>query len=98
MADTQLAYVICYDIPDDRRRTKLAKTLAGFGRRAQYSVFEAMLSGFIFDRLRGKMAKLIRPDDDRVTVYPLCASCAARRLDLGKCSGDWPGTELVFVV
>ena len=34
-------YVICYDIPDNRRRNQLAKELKGFGTRVQYSVFEA---------------------------------------------------------
>ena len=33
--------VVSYDVPDDRRRTRLADRLLDFGVRVQYSVFEA---------------------------------------------------------
>jgi CRISPR-associated endonuclease Cas2 len=36
--------LVSYDIPDDRRRTKLAHTLKDFGQRVQYSVFECLLT------------------------------------------------------
>ncbi|HJT59212.1 MAG TPA: CRISPR-associated endonuclease Cas2, partial [Ktedonobacteraceae bacterium] len=36
-------YVIAYDIPDDRRRTRIHKTLLGFGKWTQYSLFECFL-------------------------------------------------------
>ncbi|NEP62230.1 MAG: CRISPR-associated endonuclease Cas2 [Symploca sp. SIO2G7] len=36
--------LVVYDIPDNKRRTKLAKFLEGYGRRVQYSVFECFLS------------------------------------------------------
>ena len=32
-------YVISYDIPDDKRRKKIADLLEGYGQRVQYSVF-----------------------------------------------------------
>ena len=35
--------VVSYDIPDDRRRLRLANTLKDFGIRVQYSVFECRL-------------------------------------------------------
>lgn len=37
-------YVLAYDVPDDRRRTRLAKVLSQYGDRVQYSVFVADLS------------------------------------------------------
>lgn len=37
-------YVLAYDVPDDRRRARLAKVLSQFGDRVQYSVFVADLS------------------------------------------------------
>ena len=37
-------YVIAYDIPEDRRRTKVHKILSGFGTWTQYSLFECFLS------------------------------------------------------
>ena len=35
--------VVSYDVPDDRRRTRLAHILKDFGERVQYSVFECRL-------------------------------------------------------
>ena len=35
--------LVVYDIPDDKRRTKLATFLEGYGRRVQYSVFECFM-------------------------------------------------------
>ena len=32
-------YVIAYDIPSDKRRTKVHKLLCGFGQWTQYSLF-----------------------------------------------------------
>lgn len=37
-------YVIAYDIPDDKRRTKVHKLLSGFGKWTQYSLFECFLT------------------------------------------------------
>ena len=36
--------LIVYDIPDNKRRTKLSKFLEGYGRRVQKSVFECFIS------------------------------------------------------
>lgn len=36
--------VVVYDIPDNKRRKKLADFLEGYGRRVQYSVFECFIS------------------------------------------------------
>ena len=46
-----MLYVISYDIPDNRRRSQLAKVLKGFGSRVQYSVFEAHLNGKQYEEL-----------------------------------------------
>ena len=32
-------YLIAYDVPDDRRRSRVARVLQEFGDRVQYSVF-----------------------------------------------------------
>ncbi|MBV9707207.1 MAG: CRISPR-associated endonuclease Cas2, partial [Chloroflexi bacterium] len=37
-------YVIAYDIPDDKRRTKIHKLLLGFGVWTQFSLFECFLT------------------------------------------------------
>jgi CRISPR-associated protein Cas2 len=70
-----MLYIISYDIPSDRRRTRLAKLLEGYGSRVQYSVFECDLTTAQFQRLRGRIGKLVDPQADRVRIYRLCAAC-----------------------
>lgn len=55
--------VVSYDIPEDRRRTKVMKTLKNFGAHVQYSVFECQLEDNELHSLRRKLAKLVRPED-----------------------------------
>ena len=71
-------YVISYDIPDDRRRNQLAKTLKGFGTRVQYSVFEAHLGGRQYAKLKHAVSRIIDPSEDSVRYYRLCGACADR--------------------
>ena len=71
-------YVISYDIPDDRRRAQLAKTLKGFGARVQYSVFEAHLTGTQFDQMKRAVANIIDSDEDSIRYYALCSACVGR--------------------
>jgi CRISPR-associated protein Cas2 len=68
-------YIISYDIPDDQRRTRVAKTLLDFGDRVQYSVFEAKLDKKLLDKLIQKLIEIIEESEDSIRVYPLCATC-----------------------
>lgn len=61
--------VVSYDITDDKRRTKIMKTLKNFGRHVQFSVFECELDKAAYDRLRGKLDKLVVPKEDNVRFY-----------------------------
>ena len=73
-----MLYVISYDIPDNRRRNQLAKTLEGFGRRVQYSVFEAHLSRAQYAEMKRAVSGVIDTDEDSVRYYRLCGACAER--------------------
>ena len=44
-------WLVCYDIPDDKRRTKLAKLIEQHCQRVQYSVFECPLETNILSHL-----------------------------------------------
>ena len=83
--------LVSYDIPNDRRRVKIAKALEDFGDRVQYSVFECDLEQEHFERLRRRLEKLVEKDDDNVRFYLLCASCKARIEFLGR--GKLPSEE-----
>ena len=68
--------LVSYDIPDDRRRTRLAHVLKDFGQRVQYSVFECRLDPDQLERLRQRVLRRIDPERDNVRFYRLCATCA----------------------
>jgi CRISPR-associated protein Cas2 len=68
-------YLVSYDIPDDRRRTRLAKTIKDFGDRVQYSVFECNLDGNLLDEMISRIEKTVDQNEDSVRIYALCAAC-----------------------
>jgi len=93
-------YVVCYDVPDDKRRLRLAKCLDGYGDRIQYSVFEAVLDRALFDSMISDIERIVDHETDRVSVYALCAACARRvaRLGAPPLGGCVPGEEEVWIV
>lgn len=74
--------VVSYDIPSDRRRTKVMKTLEGFGARVQYSVFECRLKPKEIDDLRRRLKKLIVKEDS-IRFYLISADDVKRIERLG---------------
>jgi CRISPR-associated protein Cas2 len=76
-------YLICYDVSDDRNRTRICNMLLDYGERLQFSVFEADLSpedlADILERSRSYIA-----NGDSLRIYPLCRSCAAGVHRLGR--------------
>jgi CRISPR-associated protein Cas2 len=67
--------LVSYDVPDDRRRTRLAHTLKDFGERVQYSVFECRLDERAQQILRERLTRLIDPEEDSLRIYRLCKEC-----------------------
>lgn len=99
MPATPLRYVCAYDIPDDRRRLRVARVLEGYGDRVQLSVFEAVLSQEQLDTLVAEVTAELELGEDALTIYPLCAACAGRMHRLGRAGeGVPPGSEEVFIV
>lgn len=73
-----------YDIPDDKRRLKVMKALAGFGQWAQYSVFECDVRPADVERIEQRLRQLMRRELDDIRLYPLCENCLAKVRLLGK--------------
>src|SRR5437763_5335148 len=90
-----MCYVIAYDIPDDRRRTKVHQILLGFGKWTQYSLFECFLSRKDLILLRSKLAEHLVAREDSVRFYPLCASCLSKVETVG---GSLPADDPLFIV
>lgn len=94
-ANQTTCYIIAYDIPNDRRRTKIHKILSGFGSWTQYSLFECFLSKKDFVLLKSKLAKHIEDTQDSVRFYPLCASCRDKVETVG---GQPPTEPTLFLI
>ena len=92
--DTDL-YVICYDIPDDRRRTRVHKTLSSFGQWRQYSLFECYLTRKQHVQLMSRVAKQIKPAEDHLRIYQLCQGCEMRVETIG---GPAPADPVAYLV
>jgi len=66
-----LFYLICYDIPDDKRRKKVADLLEGYGKRVQYSVFECVLNNNKYEELKKRLFKQMKKEEDNIRFYPV---------------------------
>lgn len=80
--DAPRRYLVAYDVADDRRRSHVARALAGFGDRVQFSVFVVDARPARAVRLRAKLQHIIDPEADSIL---LC--------DLGALSSD-PGSRI----
>lgn len=63
--------IVSYDIPDDRRRDKVMKTLKDYGAHVQYSVFECELKAEQYRRLRQQLQEIIDKNEDNLRFYVL---------------------------
>jgi CRISPR-associated protein Cas2 len=88
-------YVIAYDIPSDRRRSKVHKLLCGYGEWTQYSLFECFLSDKEMVALQGKMEPLLNAKEDSVRFYHICAACVKKVETVGSAT---PQEKTVFIV
>ena len=75
---TELHVVVAYDIPDDRRRLRVAKVLLGYGERVQYSVFECRITKVQYLRMKERLDQLIEPEEDAISFYFLCEACRGK--------------------
>ena len=55
--------VVIYDISDSKRRSRIAKTLNGYGKRVQKSAFECILKRKQYDGLLEKLERIIQKED-----------------------------------
>lgn len=67
--------LVAYDIPDDKRRNKVFKTMKDYGKRVQYSVFECILEEEVLEKMIKSIDQIIDVDNDSVRIYYLCETC-----------------------
>jgi len=68
-------YVISYDIPDDKRRKKIADILENHASRVQYSVFEANLNEDEMQQVQEELRRVANLEEDNLRFYRLCQNC-----------------------
>jgi CRISPR-associated protein Cas2 len=83
-------YVIVYDIPDDKRRTKTHKLLCGYGAWTQYSLFECWLNPRQLIELRHKLQQIINSNEDNLRFYQLCGNCQTKVETIGSTQPQMP--------
>ncbi|NNJ09276.1 CRISPR-associated endonuclease Cas2 [Chloroflexales bacterium ZM16-3] len=88
-------YIVAYDIPDDKRRTKVHRTLCGYGAWTQYSLFECWLTKRQLLELRAKLGRHLIAERDSVRLYPLCGSCQGKVLTVGSARPHDPVTVIL---
>jgi CRISPR-associated protein Cas2 len=95
MAEKQFTLVV-YDIPDDKRRTKLHKRLLDFGSPVQYSVFECLVDKDELTKMQKAILGIISKRRDHVRIYWLCGACRGRTwVSSGQ---EAPATEQAAIV
>jgi CRISPR-associated protein Cas2 len=67
-------YLVCYDISDERRLTRVYSLMKQRGIHVQYSVFHCRLTWPELVELKGRLRELIDEKEDDVRVYPLPAA------------------------
>lgn len=88
--------IISYDIRDNKRRTKIHKILKSYGEWVQYSIFECELTETNYAKLRLRLSKLIKKDDnDNIRFYFMCKCCQNKIERIG---GELPRDNTIFFV
>ena len=85
--------VISYDISEDKRRTKIHKMLKSYGQWMQYSVFGCDVTDSQYAKLRARLSKMIKPEEDSIRFYFLCACCHPKVERIG---GEEVRDETIF--
>ncbi len=67
-------YLICYDIKNEKRLSKVYKYLCGIAIHIQYSVFYHRLDYRELIELKEKLKSIINEEEDDLRIYPLPSS------------------------
>ena len=70
-SNAEHAYVVAYDIAEPRRWRKVFKTMHGYGRWLQLSVFHCRLDGGRRSEMAQALEGLIEPGADHVVILDL---------------------------
>lgn len=89
-----MLWVAAYDIPDNRRRTKLHRLMQAYGLPVQRSVFECYLESAERADLTRKAKALLDPREDDLRLYAVCETCRRAAETIGSM---WPERPLLYL-
>lgn len=69
-SDDRVFVLVIYDITENKKRTRLAKTLEGYGFRIQKSAFEALLKKNVYQKLLRELP-VFASEPDSIRVYKI---------------------------
>ena len=87
MGQTELWYLVAYDIRDPKRWRDAYKIIRGYGKRLQYSIFRCRLGPVELEHLRWELEKVLEPEDALMFIG-LCSHCVDRTI-LRNRQGVW---------
>lgn len=87
-------YLVCYDISDPRRLSRVYKLMKGTGLHIQYSVFHCRLTWQNLNELKEKLVGLIDERADDVRIYPLPSE---EKVIVMGCGDRVPGGVEIFI-
>ena len=70
-SNAEHAYVVAYDISDQKRWRKVFKLMKGYGRSLQLSVFHCRLDGGRRAEMAMALERVIDPTEDHVIILDL---------------------------
>lgn len=68
--------IVAYDIADEKRLLRVAKTMLDYGVRVQKSIFEVSVTQSAFGEMNERIRNIIDWEADGVKYFPLCERCA----------------------
>ena len=80
-----MRYLICYDIAEQKTRTKVAKYLESFAHRIQYSVFTCESTEERMNKVKTKLFQLTaKAESPLLYIAPMCKTCEEKVWSVGK--------------
>ncbi len=77
--------IIIYDITDNGLRTRIAKTLLGYGCiRIQKSAFYGFMNHNMREKLKLRLEKMMHNKEGNIQFYPLCTKCFSMKDSIGE--------------
>ena len=74
-----MQYLICYDIGEDKIRTRVMKYLSSFAWRVQYSVFSCENTEKRMLRVKRRLLELTATSEKcMILIVPLCSACQGK--------------------